>query len=166
MNTKQLLLLVFLGFCQVSIIYRPAPFEEYEPVYMSRQNLNQSVKATAPQKMLVPGKIYVYGNYIYINEKYRGVHIIDNTNINAPVKKAFIEVPGCLDIAVKNNIMYVDNAVDLVSLDISNLNNIQVVNRQENVFPPILAPDGRNAFAYNYDPQKGFIVSWRKYINR
>jgi hypothetical protein len=135
-------------------------FEEYQPVYMNREALNQSVKSVAPRALSNPGKIYVYGNFLYINERYKGVHIINNTNPAQPINVGFIEVPGNLDIAVKNSIMYVDNAVDLVTIDVSKPTDIQVLNRQENVFPIIKAPDGRNAFSYNYNPSMGYIVNW------
>lgn len=90
------------------------------PVFMSRPELESSVKyAESCRKMEDPGKIYIYGERIFINEKYRGVHIIDNSNPADPRPEAFIIAPGCLDMAVKGNIIYLDNAVDFVAFDMT-----------------------------------------------
>ena len=38
----------------------------------------QRAIAQPAQAMHNTGKIYTYGNYVFINEKYEGLHIIDN----------------------------------------------------------------------------------------
>ena len=52
--------------------------EEYlslEPVYLSYADLRASVKAVSQQDLVKPGKIYTIGNYIFINELKKGVHV-------------------------------------------------------------------------------------------
>lgn len=82
-----------------------------------------------------PGKIYLYGDYLLINEPQKGIHIIDNTNPSSPQPVHFINIPGNVDLAINTNILYADSYVDLLAFDIGNLANIQMVQRVEDVFP-------------------------------
>jgi hypothetical protein len=90
------------------------------PVYKSKSEVYANIKSNAPKKIGSPGKIFLYGNYIFLNEVDKGVHVIDNTNPANPVLKTFIDIPGNLDIAVKGNTLYADLYTDLVVVDISN----------------------------------------------
>ena len=133
--------------------------ESYMPVFMSRETLENSVKYIAGARdMIQTGKIYYRAPYIFVNERYKGVHVINNSNPARPVKEGFILAPGCIDMAVKGNIMYLDNAVDLVCF---NLDSKQVTDRIRNVFPEPLPPD--DFFYFGYNRQAGFIiVEWKK----
>lgn len=106
-----------------------------EPVYMLRADLKQAVKVTIPQGLENPGKIYVKGNYLFINEVEKGIHVIDNADPAAPQFMSFIEIPGNIDMAVKNDILYADSYIDLVALDISDPLDVKLVKRIENIFP-------------------------------
>jgi hypothetical protein len=132
---------------------------EYYAVYMDRANLEKSVFYIDSDKdMENPGKIYYKHPYLFINEKYKGVHVFDNTNPENPVKKGFIMAPGCLDMAVKDNIIYLDNAVDLVSFD---LNTKVVTKRIPEVFPELIAPNGSVRYD-DYRSEGLIIVEWVK----
>ncbi len=157
------LLLCFVCFSLPScfFIFQPERKEasEYTPIIMTRADLNQSIKLQAPRALKLTGKIYVYGNYLFVNERYEGVHIVNNANPSSPQKLGFIAVPGCLDMAVKNNILYVDNAVDLVSIDIANPQAPAVTKRIENAFPMgTISPDG---YTYQLDNDK-IIIGWSR----
>jgi glutaredoxin len=132
---------------------------EYYAVYMDRANLEKSVVYTeTDREMKNPGKIYYKAPYLFINEKYKGVHIIDNSDPENPVQKGFIVAPGCLDMAVKDDIIYLDNAVDLVSFD---LTAKKEVSRNVDVFPELAAPSTN--VRYDYDrPDNLIIVEWVK----
>lgn len=132
-----LLLVLLLTGC----IEEPEPTSVYQPILMSRAQLETSVAVQDPRLISEPGKIYNYGRYILINELFKGVHIIDNQNPESPVSVGFIQVPGNIDFAIKDNVIYVDNAVDLVAIDISNVSSPQVTKRVRNAFPALLPPD-------------------------
>jgi len=110
-------------------------FQKYIPVYMKLSELRASVKREAPRAIEQPGKIYLYGKYIFLNELNKGIHVIDNSNPSAPNKIAFINIPGNVDIAVKNNILYADSYIDLLALDISDPQNVRETKRIEFAFP-------------------------------
>jgi hypothetical protein len=92
----------------------------FEPIYKSKTEVLSEIKSSTPVSISRPGKIYMYGNYIFLNEINKGVHIIDNSNPASPSIKAFINIPGNVDIAVKGSTLYADLFTDLVVVDISN----------------------------------------------
>ncbi|MDR1919960.1 MAG: hypothetical protein LBQ65_09995 [Tannerellaceae bacterium] len=124
---------------------------------MKRADLEKSVSYQAQGRNLVnPGKIYSQAPYLYINERYRGIHVINNTDPAHPVNEGFIVVPGCIDLAMKGHILYVDNSVDLVAFD---LESKTVTKRVKNVFPSPSAPDDSY---YGYREDDMVLVEWRK----
>ncbi len=158
--------LLFLGLIVLLSSYYPyeeEPFA-YTPILMTRQSLENSVEMLSASTIEKPGKIYFKDNYIFINEKYKGVHIINNANPENPIKEGFIRIPGCIDMAMKGNILYADNAVDLVAIDLSDPSNIQVTSRVKNVFPELLPP-GKDWLPWTFTkenrPENTIIVGWK-----
>jgi hypothetical protein len=126
------LLFVFNGCVKDNCTRR---YTYWEPVYRTKEEVRANIKNNSPREMERPGKIYIRGNYIFLNEIDRGIHIIDNTNKSAPKNIAFIDIPGNLDMAVKEDILYADLYTDLVAIDITNPQQIVVKKFTENVFP-------------------------------
>lgn len=104
------------------------------PELMTKAEFRTSVEVLEPQNIDEAGKIYAYNDYIFVNDEFQGVHIIDNTNPESPTAIAFLKIPGNVDISIKNNYLYADSSVDLVVFDISNINDIQPIERLEDVF--------------------------------
>ena len=114
----------------------PNNLEEYlvaVPITMSEEEFRNSVDIIAPIPIEESGKIYAYENYIFVNDEYKGVHVIDNSNPRSPEKIAFIKIPGNVDIAVKGDFLYADSLWDLLVFDISDISNVNLVNRLSNV---------------------------------
>lgn len=107
----------------------------YAPIYLSYAELRTPVTAVDPVGLEVTGKIYVKDSYIYVNELYKGVHVIDNANPSSPQRIAFIPIPGSVDMAIKGTTLYVDSYVDLVAIDIADPLNAAEVSRIEDAFP-------------------------------
>jgi len=95
------------------------------------------------------GKIYLYNDYLFINEPYEGIHIYNNSNPSAPVNIGFLKIPGNVDLAVQNNILYADNFIDLLAFDLSNMSAIKQVKRVTNVFQQLYTP-GAQKYLYFY----------------
>ncbi|MRG46274.1 hypothetical protein GFS24_14220 [Chitinophaga sp. SYP-B3965] len=91
----------------------------YTPILMAEADYWASVKTEAPQEIGQPGKIYVKDQFIYVNEPYKGVHIIDNSNPRSPKNVAFLNIRGNVDIAIKGNTLYADSYADLAVFNIS-----------------------------------------------
>jgi hypothetical protein len=107
----------------------------WEPVYRSKAEVRANIKSNSPREIERPGKIYIRGNYIFLNETDRGIHIIDNSNPGSPRIVAFIDIPGNLDMAVKGNILYADFYTELVAIDITDPLHTVVKKFTENIFP-------------------------------
>ncbi len=128
----------------------------FKPIYKTKAEVIGNIKSNAPRELENTGKFYIYGNYIFLNEVDKGVHIIDNTNPSQPRNIGFIDIPGSLDLAVKGNILYADMYRDLVAVDISNPSNAVLKKTVENIFPERVYPNGF------YADNNGIIVDWKK----
>ena len=57
------------------------------------------------------------------------------------MKKAFVNLPGVVDISISGFILYADSFVDLVILDVQNIDNIHEVGRVKDILPYTVPPD-------------------------
>ena len=130
----------------------------YRPIYESYETLRK-ISSGSPQKLRKAGKIYTKDKYLYINEIGQGIHVFDNSDKAKPKAIAFISIPANQDISIADNILYADNADDLVAIDISNPLAIKVVKRIEKAFPYPSFPQQRGRFEC-VDPSKGYVVDW------
>src|SRR5688500_14651761 len=100
-NRLFLLLLIFpfllLNACKDDVI-RTRTYLTQVPYYKNIAEVRaQAIAIQAPELLSVPGKIYIYGNYLFISEVNKGIHIVDNTNPSAPRFINFINIPGNVD---------------------------------------------------------------------
>lgn len=137
--------------------------EGMRPVYISADEAHH-IYSSSPQNIVSLGKIYTKQPYLFVNDSGIGVHVVDNSNPSAPQRIAFIHIPGNRDIAIKGNYLYADNLADLVTIDISDLQNISVVNRVSNLYsvPETSYPLGYSGYFECADIKKGVPVSWEK----
>ncbi len=141
-------------------------YTEYTPILLSRSDLNKSIEFQQPREIATPGKIYVYENYLFVGELNRGVHVFDNSTPENPVNIGYLRIPGNEDISIKNGILYADNAVDLVTINLQDVNNPVLVKRTKNVFPEVAPPDQlfipRSFEKSNRPSDDMIIVGWEK----
>ncbi|MBC7627840.1 LVIVD repeat-containing protein [Ferruginibacter sp.] len=128
----------------------------FEPLYKTTAEVRDNIKTSTARAIKVPGKLFVIGKYIFLNEVNKGIHIINNSNPAAPVNAGFIDIPGNIDIAVKGNTLYADLYSDLVTLDISNPLNVVKKKIIDNVFPH------RRYYGFNSDSLK-IIYDWTRH---
>ncbi len=148
-----ILLVLMLTGCVKDNIRRLRTYTFYEPVYKTTEQVKAGIKSMEPRDIENPGKLFIRGNYIFLNEMNKGIHIINNQNPAAPKNVAFVDIPGNIDLAVKGNALYADLYTDLVTLDISNPLHVELKNYVEGVFP--------HRYYYNFaqDTSK-MIVDW------
>jgi len=139
-------------------------YEYYDlatPVVLSFDELRKSVAILPPKEIKESGKIYIYKNYVFVNDKNKGIDIINNSNPEKPVKISFLKIHGNVDISVKNNFLYADSFIDLVVFDISDINNIKLVNRLKDVFPYYLSvPQNTEVDWQTLNTQNTVVVDW------
>ncbi|ADV48214.1 LVIVD repeat-containing protein [Cellulophaga algicola DSM 14237] len=124
-----------LGFisCDTKDDEKYADYIVAKPLTISKEDFKNGVTVLPPKFIEESGKIYAYESFIFINDTYQGVHVIDNKDPKNPKRIAYIKIPGNVDISVKGNYLFADSLSDLVVIDFSNLANIHVVNRLEGV---------------------------------
>ncbi|UJH66332.1 LVIVD repeat-containing protein [Allomuricauda sp. SCSIO 65647] len=152
------------------------PFEDYlvaRPLTISKTEFRESsVTVVDPLPIDESGKMYAYKDYIFVNDKYKGVHVIDNSSPENPQKVSFIKIAGNVDISIKDDYLYADSLTDLVVLDISDVNNVTIVDWLEGVLGDggfWLAAEFQNiewpqADIYDYDGidfNEDVIVGWQ-----
>ena len=122
-------------------------FIEFEAIYVQPEEFRIDIVNESPRALKNTGKFYFYNNLILINEVYEGIHIIDNSNPESPTNLGFINIPGNLDIAIKDNMLYADNYVDLLTIDFADPLNASILCRDEDVFS-----------VYHYTEQWGYFI--------
>ncbi len=121
------------------------------PTYISVNNARSLVSvAQFGRQLAVTGKIYTYGNYLFITEPKKGIHVVDNTNPSFPKFINFISIPGNVDMAINNDVLYADNYVDLLAFDISNPQHIVQVKRIDDTFDALYYSKGSDIIVAGY----------------
>jgi len=115
--------------CETTITYTVQ-----EPIQMRRSELIQAVKSEPAHALQNTGKIYTKDHYVYINELSKGIHVIDNSNPKTPQPIAFISIPGNVDMAIRDNILFADAGPDLLTLNIADPTQVRLLNHQYNIF--------------------------------
>jgi hypothetical protein len=138
------------------------------PLTISKAEFKTSVDIISPLPIKESGKIYAYQDYIFVNDRYRGVHVIDNSNPNSPKKISFIKIAGNVDISIKDDYLYADSLMDLIVLDISDINSIKIVNRLENVLRDnVVWPAEVDFFeSVNIDYENEILLGWETVTER
>ncbi len=130
------------------------------PIYLSYDELRSSFEVNSTASLEKPGKIIFYGSYMFINEYQKGIHVVDLSDPSNPEPKAFMEVPGNVDMAIRNDMLYAESYVDLLVIDISDPEQPELSKRIEDLFEYIIPP-----YDYDYpldeiDQDKGVIEGY------
>ena len=130
-------------------------FVEFRPVWLTLEQMRQDIGLQAARTIEDPGKIYFYQDYVLINERGKGIHIIDNANPKSPVIKAFYNIPGNFDMAIRNDVLYADNYADLLTIDFSNPTAPSLVGSTPRIFN-----------VYQFDNSRGAYLAFYERTNR
>ena len=135
--------------------------QAYIPVYMQASEIDR-ISVEGPRATTVAGKIYVIGNFLLQNDVNTGIHLIDASNPASPKKLAFLKIPMCTEMAVKDGYLYANNNNDIVVIDVRNSTTPTLVKRLPGVFPAISQqhPPFTNVLFECPEPSKGVVVSW------
>lgn len=124
---------IFFAACMKDTVKESYSF--YRPVYQTKDEVKAGIKNAPSEAITNPGKIVLMGNYLFLNEVDKGIHVIDLSDMSQPKKIAFIHIPGCVDLAINGNYLYADCYTDLVTLDITDPKNVSVKQFLNGVFP-------------------------------
>jgi len=153
--------LIFLISCDPFVPTFPnGVVEGMRPVYVD--SVSFAITRQESRAVVNPGKIYVYGNALLINEVDEGIHVIDNSDKTNPKNLFFINIPGNTDMAVKDGLIYANNHTDMVVIKVSET-DFETVNRIENLFfEPLQTerPDQHDVYFECVDQSKGKVIGW------
>lgn len=135
----------------------------YKPVYTN--DLQEVFNVLPQQPLRRPGKIYVYQNKLFINEKNSGIHVYDNINPESPQYLYFVSIYGNNDISIKNGILYADQGPNLLTLDLNSINADSLrVSKQDGIFHTYgyseALPPAEDVYYQCPDFDLGFVKSW------
>jgi hypothetical protein len=151
-------LFLLTGCCLYCVDDEIPQMNNYDAVVINRAELESAVQVSPPRSIVNAGKIYIKDNLMFINDKNAGFHVYNYADAQNPLPVAFINTPGATDLAVRNNTIYINQAVDLLTLQYNPAtNSIQVTKRNRNVFPQKEAPDNSYVDLDNDD----IIIDWQ-----
>jgi hypothetical protein len=153
-------LLLVLSGCWVDEHRYNEPVEGYRPVYGVLQA--QDIVLADARTVNNPGKIYVYGRFLLVNEINEGIHVFDNTDPESPKAVGFVQLLGNTDMAIRNDILYADHMGNLVALevhDFEKLTNVGMLPLQD---WSLGIPPPAGSYFECVNPEKGIVVGWKK----
>lgn len=137
----------------------PQQEDVWVPIY-EKKEIAKEVTLLAPHNTVNGGKIYSWENYFFQLEPLKGIHVFERTSTTA-IKKYFIQVLGAQEISIKDGFLYTNNYSDLITIDISNWDNINVTSRIENAIQmEMLHTPPSGGYFQCVDTSKGVIVGW------
>lgn len=131
----------------------------YKPQYGSKAQTE--VVLLGKQTLQQPGKIYIYHQFLLVNEFQKGIHVYNNADPSNPEALSFISLLGNTDMAIKDDILYADHNGDLKAIRLNGFNNLLVLDSipltewHYGVAPPA-------GFYFEcVDATKGVVVGWQ-----
>ena len=163
---KSVLFIVCIIICNFffsCIEVEPMVIDGMSPVYISAIDFS-FIKSENAKEFENLGNIVNVGDYIFLNELNRGIHVLDNSDPSNPRNIYFWSIPGNREFTIENNILYADNSIHLLVIDIKDFENIIVLNYIKNLYfdaPPSL-PKPLDYIGYFecVNKAKGIHVDW------
>lgn len=123
------------------------------PVYEVNAMTRAISYAEGAKPIFRAGNIYAYNQYIFQVDQGRGIHVINNTDAAHAERIGFINVHGCAQISIRGQYLYTNSLDDLVTLDISNPEEVVEVSRVVSAFPEF-----RNAQSLFMPEEPGYFT--------
>ena len=136
-------------------------FSAREPVYLGYAELRGAVRTVGPRPLEDVGRVYVYEDFLFLNARNEGVHVIDNSDPTDPRPVSFIEIPGNTELEIRDGVLFADSYVDLVAIELGGFGaGPQEVEREEGIFPwdPYQNVPPGTYFDREPDPELGVVV--------
>lgn len=130
------------------------------PVYMDFDEFRSSVSSDAGHGITNAGKVFFKDNFLFINNREDGIHVIDNRDPGSPVNLAYINIPGNRELAISGNTLFADSYTDLVIIDVTDPTNAVEIGRETGVFPQVLPQHDPNYRVQQPDINAGVVVGW------
>lgn len=87
----------------------PAADRGGEPVHLAYNELRRAVRTTGPRPLEAIGRAHLHEDFLLLNARNEGVHVIDNSDPAASVPLSFIEIPGNTELSIRDGILFADH---------------------------------------------------------
>ena len=149
--------------------------EGMKPVYIAEED--NFIAITDARSFGNLGKIVYAAPYLLINERFQGIHIVDNSDPANPIKLNFVQIPGNTDFTIKSGFLYANHGSDfkvlqlLPSEESLGLSDFTLVETcaipefflsEESNSSIALFPPNYTGFFECVDPDKGIVISWEE----
>jgi len=129
------------------------------PIYAPTSTLDD-IRNDIQQPVEVTGPIYLLDTLFFMTEMKKGLHVY-NVKDSLNVKYlTFFKIPAVTDFTISGDILYTDSWRDLLTIDISNIYQITLLNRQADAFNPSLFPPAHFGAFECVDESRGAVVDW------
>lgn len=129
------------------------------PVYVPVSELN-NIGNQPPQTIQQTGTIFLLDTLFFMLEQKKGIHVFNVKDSLHVAALTFFQIPAISDFTISGNRLYADSWRDLLTIDISDLYHIKVLDRQINAFTPLLYPPLYEGVFECVDESKGAVVDW------
>ncbi len=152
-------------------------FEGMKPVYVTEEENRVAITEARSFERL--GKIVYAAPYLLINERFKGIHVVDNSDPSNPMKLNFIQIPGNTDFTVRQGYIYANHGSDFkvfqlaFGLETSLADELSIqetyvieqffTSGQNNTIQGLVPPN-YSGFFECVDPDKGIVVNWEETI--
>ena len=137
-----------------------------KPVYLSYQELRSNgVTVSPPRPLSDISRVYIYQSTLFLNSKNNGIHVLDNSDPANPQNIGFIAIPGNTELSIRSNYLYADSYVDLVTINISDPQNVFEQDRDIDIFPYDAYQNIPDNVYFGYDgvdESRGVVVSYER----
>jgi len=165
---KNTLLLLFSGFLLLAFYSCGKKDMEtlgLRPIFISYNDFSH-IESQAPREFEDLGKIIALGDFLFINERRKGIHVIDNRNPSNPVKTHFWNIPGNRELIIIGDILYADNGKHLLLINVSDFDHITLVDYLSDIYEPErisdLFPDGYDGWFTCVNERNGIFNGWEE----
>ena len=165
---QQMLMMPVLIFllCLSFSACKEEPFEVFglKPMYFDALDFTQ-IRSETTRNIVDQGNIVKQGDYLFINERKQGIHVVDNSDPSLPEYILFWNIPGNRNFTINENYLYADNGPHLLVINISDFENIRFDRYVADAFFENLLeqyPEDESAGIYFEcaKPELGLVKEW------
>ena len=129
------------------------------PVYAPVSELSD-VRNLNEQPVEETGPIFLLDTLFFMIEQKKGIHVYNVKDSANVAYVTFLKIPAVTDFAIAGGRLYADSWRDLVTIDITDVRNIVVLDREADIFSPLLYPPLFNGPFECIDESQGAVVGW------
>jgi hypothetical protein len=118
--------------------------------YVIKPEVISAARVQSPRAMVDARGFALYGTTMFMNERDKGIHVIDCGNPSSPKNVGFIPIPGNTGVSIKNGVMYADCYCDLFVFKLSGNNQVEFQSAVREVFS--------SRMSHAYDPSYVDII--------